>query len=347
VPSFNGQTWLSKEFENLKLETLFRNDDTKSSFIIIKDESLNPIAIIYETADGSFVNDESNNSSFSELFDSNVLESEVFFNKLFLFGSDEIVSLISEKIRKTLLKLTFKENQYRADLIISDGQGSNISTTKLLTGVPLITEAYPYIEDLEAQIDSFIESNQTIMLMQGPPGTGKTTLIKYIASKMLGGQVDKRALLANITTDDEMIKASQFKRIIKELIKPYNALIVLEDADAIVQSRKSGNSAITPLFTLIDGLFSINNKWIFTTNLEDTKKIDSALLRPGRCHSFIKTRELTKEELEKLAKKLNIESIEIDKSMTLAEFFHKTENRKYGHIKNKDNASGDRKIGFV
>jgi DNA polymerase III delta prime subunit len=353
IPSINGVPWLTADLISelkAKLCTLDANpyeityqfQEPGCKFIIISAFS-NPVAMILESSLSLDSDDES-------YFDFPGLKTDVAFNSLYIASKPDLVEKIKSIVYSKLKEFVVDKNQYRADMLLMDSGPIQSFTTKLLTSEPLIVEAYPYLKDIEDQVEQYLASKQTIMMMQGPPGTGKTTLIKYIAAKMLGGQYDKRALIANVSSDEENIKSNHFKRIIDQVVKPHNSLIVFEDSDAIVQARESGNSGITPLFTIVDGLFAVKNKWIFTTNLSDIKKIDAALLRPGRCHSFIQTRALEINELIKLAERLNYTSELIDQiktPMTLAEFFHFSEYKQHGFDRNNSVVAKSKKIGFV
>jgi ATP-dependent 26S proteasome regulatory subunit len=84
-----------------------------------------------------------------------------------------------------------------------------------------------------------------------------------------------------------------------------------------------------------DGLIKLpNKKLVFTTNLTDFARVDSALLRPGRCFGVMKTRELNLVEAQAAAKAAKL-PIPIEKrEYTIAELF------------NQGQGSKVRKIGF-
>jgi ATP-dependent 26S proteasome regulatory subunit len=72
-----------------------------------------------------------------------------------------------------------------------------------------------------------------------------------------------------------------------------------------------------------DGLIKFpSKKVIFTTNLDDFKKVDEALLRPGRCFGMIKCRPLTYDEAEAAAKVAGLRVPEKKRDYTIAELFN-------------------------
>jgi len=72
---------------------------------------------------------------------------------------------------------------------------------------------------------------------------------------------------------------------VREKQKDLIPIAVVEDADLLLRPRSEGNEQMQELLNITDGIGSrFNRKVIFTTNLENTDHIDSALLRPGRCY---------------------------------------------------------------
>jgi hypothetical protein len=80
---------------------------------------------------------------------------------------------------------------------------------------------------------------------------------------------------------------------------------------------------IARFLNVSDGLIKFpNKKVIFTTNLDDFKKVDEALLRPGRCFGMIKCRALTFEEAVAAAKVAGLKPPERARDYTIAELFN-------------------------
>jgi hypothetical protein len=75
--------------------------------------------------------------------------------------------------------------------------------------------------------------------------------------------------------------------------------MVIEDAESLVNAREPGTGAslMTRFLNVSDGLVHLaSRKIIFTTNQNDFRGVDPALIRPGRCFGAIKARPLTYEE---------------------------------------------------
>jgi ATP-dependent 26S proteasome regulatory subunit len=86
-----------------------------------------------------------------------------------------------------------------------------------------------------------------------------------------------------------------------------------------------------------DGLVTTKGKkMIFSTNLPSIRDIDSALVRPGRCFDIVTFENLTQEEAELLAKRLEVKLDGTQDKWSIAEVFnkqtHKPKERKVGFI---------------
>lgn len=191
-------------------------------------------------------------------------------------------------------------------------------------------EYYPYIDGgVEALIKDFMESDESVMILMGPAGTGKTSIVAVAAQSMnlfpiyakksdvllhknfvsfvcktsdsMMVEVDGSEQKARIdlfkkrTVLDTECPTGAYLREIEE--KPRIPLIVIEDADALIAPRNQGNMQMADLLNETDGIGSNHTrKLLFTTNLTNTKSIDEALMRPGRCYAVVNCRLLTPEE---------------------------------------------------
>lgn len=150
-------------------------------------------------------------------------------------------------------------------------------------------EFYPWFEQgVDTFVSSYFNSSAAVMVLYGPPGTGKTSFLRH----MLLSQ----SINAAVTYDERILKDDSF--FVSYLTdEDHNALIV-EDADIFLSPRDSGdNDMMSKFLNVSDGLVKITNKkLIFTTNISQLSKIDSALLRPGRCFAAVEFRELLPKE---------------------------------------------------
>lgn len=157
-------------------------------------------------------------------------------------------------------------------------------------------------------------NNPGLMIFCGKAGTGKTSLIKKLIY-----DCDTQFILLSADTLLN-IDSSQFMNYL--IRKGSNAVLVLEDCDALLKSRDLANNSniVSVLLNLSDGILgdALNLKFICTYNTDDSN-VDSALLRKGRLKLKYEFKPLTKEKVHKLDSNLNT-------SMTLAEFYNKEDN---------------------
>lgn len=145
----------------------------------------------------------------------------------------------------------------------------------------IYTEFYPSI-DIEELFHSFVQSESKMLILTGAPGTGKSTFIKYA----LAHDIFNRVAYAK---DKKVFGSSDFWEY---LISDKHDLLILDDLDVDLGER---NDFVSNMLSHIDGVFSSSLKVIITTN-QPIKKIDEALLRPGRCFDIIDLRPLTRIE---------------------------------------------------
>lgn len=177
----------------------------------------------------------------------------------------------------------------------------------------LLPEFYPDWGDPEAIIKDYLNSDESILLLAGDPGTGKTTLLRHM--------IYEHNLGASVVYDEELMqKDTVFQKF---LFDDGNDILVIEDADVILQARESENNKLMSRFLNIsDGLIKLpNKKLVFTTNLTDFSKIDKALMRPGRCYGVLHTRALTYPEAVKAAEAAGLPAPSEERPYTLAELF--------------------------
>lgn len=112
-------------------------------------------------------------------------------------------------------------------------------------------------------------------LFHGPPGTGKTSMIRLIASTF-------RLACCYLSMTDRNFSNQGLADAMTKL--PNNALLVVEDVDALFNENRdgSGNSlTFSGLLNALDGVMSSNDViTVMTTNHFD--RLDSALIRGGR-----------------------------------------------------------------
>jgi tRNA uridine 5-carbamoylmethylation protein Kti12 len=188
--------------------------------------------------------------------------------------------------------------------------------------------ATPFIEDVNAYIEKFLNSKAPVLILQGEPGTGKTTFVKYLLQTMQSKVQEKREdFKAMYSFDENIFYLSDFyKRIIYD---DYDVL-VLEDINEVLYKNQDEDklNPINKFLSVTDGLISKYKKIIITTNIESKHHINQALLRPGRCYDVIPFRKLEGIEIDNLcdscAKYLYLQT----ESINLSEFYAKCNNEK-------------------
>lgn len=226
-----------------------------------------------------------------------------------------------------VIETKFEEIRVMINWVYSDDGGSfDIPLTPPKHEVT--DSAYPYIEGgLDNFIDDFKDSTENILILLGMPGTGKSTFLKYLLSRM-----ERDAI---VTYDTKILEKDYF---FGEFMSGENGVLIMEDADAFLEARSTGNVLMHKFLNVGDGLVSApNKKIIFTTNLDSTDNIDKALMRPGRCFSVVNFRALTQAEAKVFMNEYIPDNIIqlIEKTYTLAELYNKARGRNVVETKSK------------
>lgn len=190
-------------------------------------------------------------------------------------------------------------------------------------------------EDIAKEIiDGLNDKKKTnLVILDGDPGTGKTTFIRYLTSK-----IKKNIIFLSPDMADSITNPS----FIPFLIKNNNVVLIIEDAEAALQSRDSSGrtSAVSNVLNLTDGLLSdcLNISIVATFN-KGIKTIDEALLRKGRLLKNYKFNKLCVEKSKALLDKLGHSEVEVKQPMSLADIYF------YGQENNTKELT-HKKIGF-
>ena len=246
-------------------------------------------------------------------------------------GEDKAQCLANE-----FKKFTFKKKHDLHKINILLKKGIVMDLVELINKKPDLVIGKNYNDDLSAlhkkiviDINKYNEGG--LFLFHGAPGTGKSTYIRYLIHCTKKKVIFMTPKLAGNLDSPQLLNL---------LLENSNSILVIEDAEDLLQSRDSGmNPYISMLLNLTDGLLggNLGIKIICTFN-GNFNKIDSALLRKGRLIAKYEFKELSIEKAQALSDSLGFKTT-IDKPLTLAEIYNQAEEN--------FNVNGERKrIGF-
>lgn len=173
--------------------------------------------------------------------------------------------------------------------------------------------------DVDKKLFNVILNNRkSLTILHGLPGTGKTTYIKNLCNRLSDQDREIVYLPPTIT---QMLASPSF---INNLDLFKNKVVIIEDAESVLVETNNRSQAIANILNITDGILAdiYNIHFIFTFNM-DIRKIDQALLRKGRLTMKYEFKELSKEKVAKLAKKLGVETPKVG---TLAEMYNSEDN---------------------
>lgn len=188
---------------------------------------------------------------------------------------------------------------------------SKIQPTKLNLEENYNDDLIPVMDDIRKFLD---ERKSGLVILRGKMGTGKTSLIRYLITTCPKNYVLITNALASHLASPEFISF---------MLDHKNSIFILEDCEQILMARdQTVGGAIANILNMSDGLMSdiFNVKFICTFNA-DIDKIDSAVLRKGRCFANYEFKPLCKEKTQALLEKRNIR-VDNPQPMTLAEIFN-------------------------
>jgi hypothetical protein len=155
---------------------------------------------------------------------------------------------------------------------------------------PVYDSYYPWLgEPVASYFARYLKDSASVLFIMGEPGTGKTSLLRHF--------IYEHQLKAVITYEEKLLNSDEM--FVNFLAMGDDAVMVIEDAESLVNAREAGagGSLMTRFLNVSDGLVHMaSRKIIFTTNQNDFRGVDPALIRPGRCFGAIKSRPLSYEE---------------------------------------------------
>lgn len=160
------------------------------------------------------------------------------------------------------------------------------------------------------------KDSKGLVLLHGKPGSGKTSYLRF-----LSGELDKKIIFLPPAMGSSL-DDPDFMQI---LLRNTNSILVIEDAEKIIVERENGNSPVSSLLNLTDGLLSdcLHIQVICSFNV-GLSQIDKALLRKGRLIARYEFNELETEKAQKLSDALGF-SNRIQKPTLLTDIYNQDE----------------------
>jgi hypothetical protein len=212
----------------------------------------------------------------------------------------------AEQMRETLMRVIgdrrIQQQMFVINWQFTSGDGSLSSASfEEMPDDELLDEAYPSLgEPVLSFVRRYLAARETVLVLQGTPGTGKTRLVRAILGEISRRKGESAEVM--YTADKRALEKDE---MFVEFITGSHDAFVIEDADHILMARSNGNIDLHRFLAVADGVVRAQGrKIIFTTNLPNLGDIDEALIRPGRCFASLRTRPLTREEAERLVRRI-------------------------------------------
>jgi hypothetical protein len=171
----------------------------------------------------------------------------------------------------------------------------------------------------------FNNGTKGLVLFHGLPGTGKTYYIRHLLREMANSKKEVIYMPPNMV---DHLTEPAFMTFLSGEIREWSqegkfCVLLIEDAEPLLAKRQEGVriQGVTNLLNMTDGLLNdmLNLQIICTFNV-DLKKLDSALLRPGRLIARKEFKALNELDANLLAQRLGIKH-HFKKPATLGEIY--------------------------
>jgi hypothetical protein len=171
----------------------------------------------------------------------------------------------------------------------------------------------------------FNKSTKGLVLFHGEPGTGKTYYIRHLLRMMVANRKKVIYMPPNMV---DHLTDPVFMTFLGNEVRRWSAegnfcVLLIEDAEPLLAKRQEGVriQGVTNLLNMTDGLLNdmLNLQIICTFNV-DLRRLDSALLRPGRLIARKEFKALSELDANLLAQRLGIKH-HFTKPATLGEIY--------------------------
>lgn len=231
---------------------------------------------------------------------------------------DSFAEELINEVNKMIVHNSEKSQVY---MVVQDDGGLDLRSFDI--NIPELDIELNYGKDFSEKHDYLLkalsrESKKGIALLHGLPGTGKSMYIRYLISLMS----ENRTM---IYLPNQLISSLTDPSFIPLMADYPNSVLIIEDAEEAIKSRKSGGATVDKILNLSDGIISdfLGTQIICTFN-SDIAIIDEALLRKGRLILKHEFKKLSVEQAQKLANKLG-KNVTVEKEMTVSEVYNMEE----------------------
>jgi hypothetical protein len=171
----------------------------------------------------------------------------------------------------------------------------------------------------------FNTTTKGLVLFHGVPGTGKTYYIRHLLRKMA---MNRKAVIYMPPNMVDHLTEPTFMTFLTQSVQNWSnqglcCVLLIEDAEPLLAKRQEGVriQGVTNLLNMTDGLLNdmLKLQIICTFNV-DLRKLDSALLRPGRLLARKEFKALSVLDANLLAQRLGIKH-HFTKPTTLGEVY--------------------------
>lgn len=219
------------------------------------------------------------------------------------------------------LKASFEEQQDELTVFVLNGMWGG-SWEKALSKKPRSIDSVILDEDLADGLlhdaRGFLQSAEWYAsvgipyrrgyLLYGPPGCGKTSFCQALAGAL---KLD----ICMLTLTNKNLNDNSLAESLRDA--PANAIVLLEDVDAVFVDRKQADSGssmgvtFSGLLNALDGVGSQEGRLFFMTT-NHIEKLDPALIRPGRCDVKVEVRRASRQQARQLFSRFFVERAEAD-----------------------------------
>jgi len=261
-------------------------------------------------------------------FDDNAVSLVLFAKR----GGKEDAHVLLQNMCEELLKRSEKPiesgKEYELDVLVYKWDGRDWEEEAAVMGRAMSSIVLPeetekrLITDLEEFLSEgtkqFYQQHgiplRRSYLLHGVPGSGKTSLIQAVANKY-------HKCLCYLTPSDPGMSDESLRSAVASV--PENAVVVIEDIDALFTGSRKKESAImdnddqwgigsslmsavtasrvtmSGLLNALDGIGTASGQIVFLTT-NHRENLDPALIRPGRVDLHIEFKHATREQIKKM-----------------------------------------------